>query len=310
MVRQGLRVLIGAVLLVSCAVIPAASAQTKLSVGYVPVTDFLPLLVAKDKGIFERHGLDVSVTKIMLASNVPAALMSESLDIGMGTGTMLLQTADSGLDLVAICGVSRFTSGNPIVSLVARTGTKIASAADFKGKKIGVPGFNSVIDVTVRKWLLDRQVALDTVAFSEAPFPQMRDLLANGTLDAVAVLEPFRARIIGDGTGYKVSDYFAELNPDASGAFWTARGDWASKHAAAIQSFHDALADGIAYIDQNPEEAKAIELKSFGFVSPIRPSYSLAITRSDLAFYATVAKQLGMLRQPVDLVKLVPEERQ
>lgn len=309
MVKQGIYALLGAAMLGSLAIAPTASGQTKLNVGYVPVSDFLPLMVATDKKIFEKHGLDVTATKIMLASNVPAALVSESIDIGMGTGTMLLQTADSGLELVAICGVSRFTSGNPIVSLVARKGVKIESAGDFKGKKIGVPGFNSVIDVTVRKWLLDRGVAPDAVAFSEAPFPQMRDLLANGTLDAVAVLEPFRARIINDGTGYKVSDYFAELTPDASATFWTARGDWASKHAAAIGSFHDALAEAIVYIDANPEDAKAIEVKSFGFASPIRPSYSLAITRSDLEFYAAVAKQLGMLRQPVDLVKLVPTEQ-
>jgi NitT/TauT family transport system substrate-binding protein len=309
MLKQGLYALIGAAMLGSFAVVPTAGAQTKLNVGYVPVSDFLPLMVAQDKQIFAKHGLEITATKIMLASNVPAALVSESIDIGMGTGTMLLQTADSGLDLVAICGVSRFTKENPILSLVARKGVKIESAADFKGKKIGVPGFNSVIDVTVRKWLLDRGVTPETVAFSEAPFPQMHDLLANSTLDAVAVLEPFRARIINDGAGVKVSDYFAELNPDASAAFWTARSDWASKHAAAIGAFHDALAEAIAYIDQNPDDAKAIEVKSFGFASPIRPSYSLAIMRSDLEFYATVAKQLGMLRQPVDLVKLVPEER-
>jgi NitT/TauT family transport system substrate-binding protein len=307
MVKYGLRALVGAVLLGSFAL--AAGAETKLNVGYVPVSDFLPLMVAKDKGIFEKHGLDVTPTKIMLASNVPAALVSESIDIGMGTGTMLLQTADSGLDLVAIVGVSRFTKDNPIVSLVARKDVKIESPADFKGKKIGVPGFNSVIDVTVRKWLMDRGVPPDSVAFSEAPFPQMRDLLANGTLDAVAVLEPFRARIINDGTGTKVSDYFAELTPDASATFWSARGDWAKKHATDITAFRDSLAEAIAYIDKNPEDAKAIEVKSFGFASPIRPSYSLAITRADLEFYAGVAKQLGMLRQPVDLAKLVPTEQ-
>jgi NitT/TauT family transport system substrate-binding protein len=254
MLKQGICALIGAALLLAAG--PAVQAQTKLNVGYVPVTDFLPLLVAQDKQIFAKHGLDVTPTKILLASNVPAALVSESIDIGMGTGTMLLQTADSGLDLVAICGAARFMKDNPIVSLVARKGVEIKDAADFKGKKLGVPGFNSVIDVTVRKWLLDHGVAPETVGFTEASFPQMHDLLANGTLDAVAVLEPFRARIINDGTGTKVSDYFADLSPDASGAFWTARSDWASKHAEAIAAFHDSLAEAIVYIDANPAEAR------------------------------------------------------
>ena len=32
----------------------------------------------------------------------------------------------------------------------------------------------------------------------EAPFPQMKDLLKGGTIDAVAVLEPFRSRIVSE----------------------------------------------------------------------------------------------------------------
>src|SRR3978361_753030 len=154
MVRHAAYGLIGAAMLGAIAAASAASAETKLTVGYVPVTDFLPLLVAQDKQIFARHGLDVTPTKIMLASNVPAALVSESIDIGMGTGTMLLQTAASGPDLLPTCSAAPLMKDNPIVSLVARKGVAIKDAADFKGKKLGVPGFNSVIDVTVRKWLL------------------------------------------------------------------------------------------------------------------------------------------------------------
>src|SRR3978361_1599480 len=118
MVRHAAYGLIGAAMLGAIAAASAASAETKLTVGYVPVTDFLPLLVAQDKQIFARHGLDVTPTKIMLASNVPAALVSESIDLGMGTGTMLLQTADSGLELVAICGGARLRKENPHVTPV------------------------------------------------------------------------------------------------------------------------------------------------------------------------------------------------
>lgn len=48
----------------------------------------------------------------------------------------------------------------------------------------------------------------------EASFPQMCDPLKAGTLDAVAVIEPFRSRITGDQTGNKVADYLADLSPD------------------------------------------------------------------------------------------------
>jgi len=184
---------------------PAAELQ-KISVGYVPVADFAPLFIAKDKGFFEQKGLDVTLTKILLASNVPGALVAGSLDIGMGTPQMLLVTNESGLDFQAIAAVSRLEKDNPFISLIARPQANIKEAADMKGKKLGVPGFNSSMDITFRKWLMDRNIKPSDVNFVEAVFPQMHDLLAGGQLDAALVIEPFRTLIIKDGTGVNVRD--------------------------------------------------------------------------------------------------------
>src|SRR6266550_3887362 len=97
-----------------------AFAQTKVNIGYSPAADFTPLFAAKDKGFFDKRGLDATVTRIPLASNIPSAIVSGSLQIGMGTGSMLVQTGEAGLGLVAITGASRFQKSNSIVSLVAR----------------------------------------------------------------------------------------------------------------------------------------------------------------------------------------------
>ena len=109
------RRLFGAVCaLVAFATAASAADLQKISVGYVPVADFAPLFVAKDKGFFEQHGLDVTLTKILLASNVPGALVAGSLDIGMGTPPMLLVTNESGLDFEAIAAVSRLEEGQSL----------------------------------------------------------------------------------------------------------------------------------------------------------------------------------------------------
>src|ERR671920_185429 len=99
-------------LFLCAALISPALAQTKVNIGYSPAADFTPVFAAKDKGLFEKRGLDVTLTRIALASNIPAALVSASLQIGMGTGSMLVQTAEAGLGLVAITGASRFQKAN------------------------------------------------------------------------------------------------------------------------------------------------------------------------------------------------------
>lgn len=282
-----------------------AAELQKISVGYVPVADFAPAFIAKDKGYFEKHGLDVTMTKIALASNVPGALVSNSLDIGMGTPPMLLVTAESGLDLRAIAAVSRLVKDNPFVSLIARPAANIKEAADLKGKKLGVPGFNSSMDISFRKWLMDRKVAPSEVNIVEAVFPQMHDLLANGTLDAAIVLEPFRTLIIRDGTGVNVRDFFSDLSPDALAAIWMAKADWIAVHGDVVRGFRSALAEGIADLQKNPAEFQAIQLKWLGFASPAVPSFSLTLTKEDLAFFADISKQVGLIHQPPQFDKLI-----
>jgi NitT/TauT family transport system substrate-binding protein len=287
----------------------SAAELQKIAVGYVPVADFAPLFVAKDKGFFEKHGLDVTLTKILLASNVPGALVAGSLDIGMGTPPMLLVTNESGLDFQAIAAVSRLEKDNPFISLIARKQDNITDAAQLKDKKVGVPGFNSSMDITFRKWMMDRHIpygdGAGQVHLVEAIFPQMHDLLAGGQLDAALVIEPFRTLIIKDGTGNNVRDYFSDLSPDMVAAIWMAKADWIKAHPDIVNAFRTGIEEGIADLHANPPEFQSIQMKYLGFASTPRPDWSLKVSHDDLAFFVDVSKQVGLIHQSPQIDKLI-----
>lgn len=293
------------VALIGAALASAALAQTKVNIGYSPAADFTPVFAAKDKGFFEKRGLDVTLTRIPLASNIPAAIVSDSLQIGMGTGSMLVQTAEAGLGLVALNGASRFQKSNSIVSLVARTGEKMQKAEDFKGKKVGVPGLNSMLHVMFQKWLLDNKVPLNQVTMIEAPFPQMNDMLKGGTIDAAVAIEPFRARIVSGNTGYRVADYVTDIQDNVLAAFWMAKADWAKANPQVVKAYREAYDEALDWCVKNPEEAKQLQVKYLGFPSPVIPSYSSAISAKDLEIFEQAGRQVGMLRKPVDVQNLV-----
>lgn len=287
----------------------SAAELQKISVGYVPVADFAPLFVAKDKGFFEKKGLDVTLTKILLASNVPGAIVAGSLDIGMGTPPMLLVTNESGLDFQAIAAVSRLEKDNPFISLIARKQENITDAAQLKDKKVGVPGFNSSMDITFRKWMQDRNIPYGEgpgkVHLVEAIFPQMHDLLAGGQLDAALVIEPFRTLIIKDGTGNNVRDYFSDLSPDMVAAIWMAKADWIKAHPDIVAAFRSGIEEGIADLHANPPEFQSIQMKYLGFASPAKPDWSLKVTKEDLAFFAGISTQVGLIHQQPQIDKLI-----
>lgn len=284
----------------------SASAQTtKINLGYVPAGDWLPALVAKDKGFFDKRNLDVTLTKVAIISNIPSAILSGSLNVGVSTPTVLIDAADAGLPLVGIAGGTRFLKNPSIFSVVVRQGVTATSAKDLEGKRVGVPGLRSIADVLFRKWLLDKGVNPSRVTIVEAPFPQMKDLLKGGTIDAVAVLEPFRSRIVSDNTGFRLADYVAEVNPDVLGGVWIAQREWAAANPRALSAFRESLAEAIEFIKSNTEEARVIESKYLGFSTPVLLPYSLTVTHADLETYVKYAREVGYLSKPVDVGQML-----
>jgi NitT/TauT family transport system substrate-binding protein len=295
-----------AMLLLCAGSIGAASAQpTKVTIGYPPATDFLPAYVAKDKGFFDKHNVDATLTRLPVVTNIPGAVVSDSVQIGMTTVPVLLQAVDGGLDFVIIAGAAHHTKAAPFISLMARKGAKIEKPADLVGKKVGVPGINSVIDVMLRKWLLNNKVALNQVTIIEGPLPQLPDLLKVGSVDAVAIVEPFRSRITSGDIGTVAAEYFGEVDPDVLVSAWMATGAWAKKNPEAIKNFRAALDEGLDFIKANPEESKAIEKKYLGFNAPQFPTFENKAKPDDLKVFIAIGKELGLYRTNFDSQRLV-----
>jgi NitT/TauT family transport system substrate-binding protein len=300
------KLMVASMVLAFAAVSDPAAAQTKINVGYATAVDFLPLYVAKEEGCFDKHKIDATLTRMPIANNIPAALMAGSLQIGMSTATILLQAKEGGLDLVGVAGATRMLKDNPSISLVVRKGVDAKTAADLKGKKIGVPGLNSVADVMFKKWLKNNGVKLEEVTFIETPFPQMPDLMKGGTIDGVVAVEPIRSRIVGAGIGYRLpEEFYVSVTPDSVLAFWTATGAWAKANPEVIKNFRACLAEGLASLKANPEKAKEIEKKYLGFNTPVYPTMVLDLKADDFVFFVGLAKEMGLIRKDIDVKTLV-----
>ena len=285
--------------------VPVA-AQTKINIGYATAVDFLPVYVAKEEGCFDKNKIDATLTRMPIANNIPAALMAGSLQIGMSTATILLQAKEGGLDLVGVAGASRMLKDNPSISLVVRKGVEAKTAADLKGKKIGVPGINSVADVMFKKWLKNNGVKLEDVTFIETPFPQMADLMKAGTIDGAVAVEPIRSRIVGSDIGYRLpEEFYVSVSPDSLLAFWSSTGAWAKANPEVIKAFRACLAEGLASLKANPEKAKEIEKKYLGFNTPVYPTMVLDLKAEDFVFFTALAKEMGLIRKDIDVKSLI-----
>ena len=243
----------------ACALPVRAQASTRIVFGYTAVTDFTTVFVGKEEGFFAKRQLDVEPKFIPLNPSIPAAIQSESLQIGGPTPSVYLQAVEGGLDHVVVGGGGATSKNNTGVGLVARAGAGIKTAQDCLGKKIGVPGLGAFLHVTFRAWLKAQGVDYGKVNFIEASFPQHGDLLRGGSLDAVVTADPFMARIVQSGSGY-VASYYTTFLPEGNPTIvYTARRDWAQKNAAAVKAFRDATVEAAAFINNPKNNARVRE---------------------------------------------------
>jgi NitT/TauT family transport system substrate-binding protein len=243
--------------LVVCTALPLrAQTSGKIAFGYTAVSDFASVFVAAEEGFFKKHGLEVELKFIPLSSAIPAAIQSDSLQIGGPTPTVFLQSVDGGLDHVVLAGGGVLSKTYTDVSVMARAGSNIRSAQDFVGKKVGVPGLGALLHVTFRQWLKTNGVDYRQVSFIEAPFPQHADLIKGGSIDAVVTAGPFMARILDSGTGYVASYYTTFLPEGMPTVVHVAKRDWAKANPAAAKGFVQAVQEGAAFLLQPKNDAK------------------------------------------------------
>jgi NitT/TauT family transport system substrate-binding protein len=133
---------------------PAYADPIKLHIACTATSDCASAMVARDEGIFAKHGIDADVTLIGINTNIPPAIVSDSIQIGGPTSPVFLQAVSGGLDLVAVEGASVMdpVSSEAIVAM-SRNGVTMHEAKDFVGKKVGAPGIGAFLQVLFVKWL-------------------------------------------------------------------------------------------------------------------------------------------------------------
>jgi len=289
----------------------AAVAQTKMTIGCTATTDCASAMVAVDEGIFAKHGLDAKMLLIGINSNIPAAIMSDSIQIGGPTETVFLQAVDGGLDLVAVAGASRMDPvSDAAVAAFARNGTSIHEAKDFVGKKVGAPGIGAFLQVLFVKWLTEKGVDPKSVNFVEVTFPTMSDTLKSGSVDAVLTAEPFIARMTNAGVGYVAARYAAELNRTEPIISYAASRAFVEKNAQAIAAFRAAIEEGAKIVNSDRDKASESIAKftklPLDIVKLNRPNLSAPELRPDqLAWWIEVMKQQNLLQTQIDPQKIV-----
>jgi NitT/TauT family transport system substrate-binding protein len=279
----------------------AATAQTKITVGYTGANAFMAAFVAKDQGFFAKRGLEVTLQLTPVGSTIPGAIASGSLQVGTLTPPVFLLANEGGVEMQIVSGATLQTKANSTAGVVAREGAAIKTAADFRGKKIGVPGLNGVQHVTFLKWLANNKVDSKQVTFVEAAFPQMNDMLKGGQIDAALPVEPFLGRITQGKVGYLVARYTGDVSDSYLESFYVMSKSFVQANPKAAAGFKDAIREAIGWIAQNQEAARKTQLTYLKLPEAVAmsiplPTFTVDVKPEDVQFWIDLCKDFGVTK--------------
>src|SRR5262245_53731753 len=170
----------------------AAEAGSPIRVGSMATGGNTALFCAIEYGSPAAEGIDLQLTNLINGARIIEAMAGGSLDIGYSATLSVLQAAERGLDLTIVApgGFVR-TDDQPAGMLMVRKDSGIATAADLRGKTIGLITLRAFDYLFVAEYLARAGVTERDVRWQEVAVPHTPAALEHRRVDAAWVIEPY-----------------------------------------------------------------------------------------------------------------------
>jgi ABC-type nitrate/sulfonate/bicarbonate transport system substrate-binding protein len=193
----------------------SVSDSNRLRVGFIPLTDAAPLIVAKEEGLFQKRGLQVELSRELGWATIRDKIIFRELDASHAVAPMVV-SAVLGLGCLptpCLTACVLNAHGNAITLSTALWKRGVRDAVSLRAEIIrtrherlfvlGVVFAHSAQNIILRDWLRAAQIDPDKdVRIVVVPPPQLHRNLAAGTLDGYCVGEPWNTLAVREKTGW------------------------------------------------------------------------------------------------------------
>ncbi|MBC7881643.1 MAG: ABC transporter substrate-binding protein [Anaerolineae bacterium] len=276
--------------------------KTTVSLGFVPLLDCAPLVIAKEKGFFEKYGLDVNLSREVSWKALLQGVLGDRLDAammvcGMPVGETLGVYKKPSTALVTALTLSR--NGNAITLSSKYYEKGVRTREDFanylkedksgKPHTLGMTFPSSMHNLLLRYWLagagIDPEKDVNLVVI---PPPQMVSNLQAGNIGGFCVGDPWNSRAIHEGLGFAPATDM-DIYPGHPEKVLGLKETWADAYPKTHLALVKALIEACRYCDQPENREEVIQLvcqKQYVNADPIYGAVSLR-DRFDYGFGRT-----------------------
>lgn len=262
--------------------------KPKLSLGFIPLTDCAPLVIAKEKGFFGEQGLDVSLSRENSWANIRDKVSVGMLDGAQMLAAMPLANAVGGEGLVPMIAAmsldlngNGITVSNEIFQKMLATGEQELDTPAGSGRALKqvieenrAAGSKPLMFATVfpysthnyllRYWLASSGIDPDEdIQLTVVPPPQMVNYLQSGVVSGFCVGEPWNTLAVCNGLGTTLVSSFDIWNNHPEKVFGvTSR--WVAANPNTLQAVLRGLIKACEWLDLAENRKETCEILSQG----------------------------------------------
>jgi NitT/TauT family transport system substrate-binding protein len=213
--------------------------------------DFMQVWVAKEAGLFEKHGLDVDLQSVTGAVGI-ASLLAGETQIDANGGPTLLGPVANGGDIAVVA------TPVPVYPYKLEVPASIRSNADLRGKKVGITSFGTSSDVGIRAALgklgltPDSDVSIVQLGSTAARIAALEKGEIQGTVGEPVDTIPL------EGKGFHPLFDLASLGLPAANGVIDVKRSWINSNRDSVQKYVDAIVD--AGVLEKKDKAFALQV--------------------------------------------------
>ena len=241
-----------------------AQSKVTLAVGGGSCLCYLPTMLAKQLGEFEKAGVNVDVVDFKGGSESLKAVIGGSADVVSGYFDHCVNLAAKGQHLQSFVVYDRYPGFALVVS--PKHTSEISSIKDLANKKVGVSAPGSSTDFFLKYMLSKNGVDPNSVAVIGVGLGATAvAAMEQGQIDAAIMLDPAVTLLKGKNADLKIlsdtrtqKDTLAVFGGEYPGGALYTKADWIAGHQKEVQGMATAIVATLKWIHSHtPEEIMA-----------------------------------------------------
>lgn len=258
------------ILLVSSLTSISFAQKKKIKLGFIPLTDCAPLVVAKELGLFAKYGVDVELSKESSWANIRDKVLNGELDgahclfsmpfsvytgIGgkPGSEMKIAMTISNNGQAITLskdfCGLVGFKEVNKAAAAVKKVEARkeVTFAMTFPG---------GTHDIWLRYWMAAAGINPKSVGIITIPPPQMVANMKVDNMEGYCVGEPWNGVAVAQGIGYThiASQDLWNNHPEKA---LVVNSDFAQKDKSDLKKVMKAIIEACKWLDVMSNRKKA-----------------------------------------------------